>query len=346
MNANISGVGARPRFINAVLRAVGTVAATVLGAGCAAGGSTPAGVGVIPLDLSGPRPTAELALNGAPAVRAIFDTGAAASVVQLSYAEVAKLPHDGAGYASGPGGVAIPGFRTHISGRLGAAAFQSKLAVALDIPLPLPGVEAVISPGVFAGRLVRFDFKAGEAQVLDRSDPRSPTSPGYDYSGSDDAAHINRVPSIPMLLPNGVTVPATVDTGARRGIELPMAFAGALTLAGPLVPTAPVRLIGIEHPAASATLVGDLKMGSITLHNPSVTFVEGVKDGSVGFVVLKSLTLTLVLDPERHRDWLLPAGGQGLALTARHSGGFVSSNAPPANECRLGQPNGPEKRRY
>ena len=262
---------------------------------------------LIPLDLSGPRPTAKLSLGGGAPVTAIFDSGAAASVVMIGFARAIGLPDEGKANASGPGGVPVEGFRTSIAGTLGAARFGPALAVALDLPMPLPGVSAVISPSVFAGRLVRFDFKAGNAKVLASNASNLPREPGLPYSGGGfSLMTVSRVPTALLGLPGGRTIVADVDTGYDGGIELPLALAGSLPLHGPLVPGRPARMVGLTRPTFNARLNGRLSIGPIALADPDLTFVDGGSaPAKVGMRVLKDMVL--VLDPGNSRSWIVKA---------------------------------------
>src|SRR5262245_8892114 len=139
---------------------------------------------VIPLDLTGPRPRAQLTIGDNPPVTAIFDSGAAASVVRRSFAERIGMLNLGQAMVAAPGGPPTPGFRTRLTNaRLGDARFPEAMAVAFDMALPaLDGVDAVISPSVFSGRLVRFEFAQSRVRLLPRA--QAPTSQPAPYVGA------------------------------------------------------------------------------------------------------------------------------------------------------------------
>ena len=275
------------------------------GASCSAGVYDDEAANV-PLDLTGPRPTAQLRIGENPAVTAIFDTGAAASVVRRGYADQIHMPDEGPAQASGPNGTPIQGYRTTIAeGRLGDAHFSNALAVALEIPLPLPGIDAVISPAVFAGRLVRINFAANVAEILPKTDANIPTGQSDAYTGENGHGRIRRVPSVRVELPGGEIVRAMGDTGAAAGLRLPINMADSLPFAGPLTPRDPVRRIGSTLPAHTAQLQGSVRVGPIVLENPEIVFVEGEYEPLVGADVLRQGVF--VLDPEEFRSWLLPA---------------------------------------
>ena len=288
----------------AILRAGVLAVALFAAPACAQSAPAPA-VETIALDLSGPRPTAQLRIGGVAPVTAIFDTGAAASVLRIAFANRLGLRNEGAAQASGPGGVPIPGFRTTISGALGDAHFGSAMAVALDIPPPVPAdIDAVISPAVFSGRLVRFDFAFGAAFVLAKTPANIPTVVTADpYFGSDSRDHIGRKPAARVTLPNGQSLAVVADTGSPSGLRLPLAMAQSLPLAAPLAPADPVRFIGAAHNAFHAVVRGTLRVGPLEFHDADVAFVEGDFEPMAGMQVLRNAIL--VLDPAEHRSWLL-----------------------------------------
>lgn len=258
----------------------------------------------IALDLTGPRPTAQLTVGDAAPVTAIFDSGAAASVLRLSYARGIGVPNEGAANAHGPNGSPVSGFRTTIAhASLGQAQFDNALAVALDIPLPLEGVDAIISPAVFTGRLIRFDFAAGVAQVLPLTRENTPQSPAEPYIGENSHGMIRRTPGATVSLPGGVQASATVDTGGSRGLALPLALAQRVPLQEPLTPDQPMRLVGAEWPASKGRINGAVRIGGLVLQNPEVTFADGAPFGIVGMPVLRNSVI--VLDPAGQRSWVL-----------------------------------------
>lgn len=274
-----------------------------------ANSAAPQAAETIPLDLSGPRPTAQLRIHGGPPVTAIFDTGAAGSVLRLDYATRSALPNRGGANAHAPGGALIQGFQTRIDqGMLGDAHFADALAVALDLPLPLPGIDAVISPGVFAGRLVWFDFHADAAEILPKTAQNIPNGAADNYLDEDGPNQINRVPGIRVALPGRTPFMAMADTGAARAIALPLSMAPGLALAGPLAATDPVRMLGATRQAFHAQLLGEVRIGPLALANPDIVFVDGVERATIGIPVLRDTII--VLDPAEHRSWILPPATQ------------------------------------
>lgn len=259
----------------------------------------------IQLDMSGPRLTAQLRIGDGPPVTAIFDTGAAASVLKLAYAERIGAPNQGQAAAHAPGGTPVQGYRTAIAGQLGEARFDRAMAVALDIPLHLDGIDAVITPSVFSGRLVRFDFPRGVAQISPKTAANLPSGPGVRYfEGGQDGHHMTRIPAIEVTFPGQAPMLAIADSGASRGLLLPLRMAASLPLATPLAPVEPVRMVGVTFQAQTARLNGVVRIGGLEVRDPEITFVDGETPANVGFSILQRAIL--VLDPAEHRSWLLP----------------------------------------
>src|SRR5262249_28694560 len=153
----------------------------------------PAVAETIALDLTGPRPTAQLRVNGGAPATAIFDTGAAGTILRLDYATRSALPNNGNANAHCPGGALIPGFQTTMEqGQLAAALSTGAFRVPPAIPLSLPGIDAIVTPSVFAGRLVKFVFPAGRVDVVPKTAANTPTAQADDYLGQDTHGQLRR----------------------------------------------------------------------------------------------------------------------------------------------------------
>jgi hypothetical protein len=256
---------------------------------------------VIPLDVTGPRPTAQLAVSTHPPVTVIFDTGAGGTVLLPAFAAKLSLPNNGpVGVGSPAGGAPRQGYLTTIaSGRLGDAPITNARAVVVDLGLPLEGISGVVSPNVFAGSLVRFELKRSRVIVMPKTPDALPTAQASPYGGGG-----HPLPSVTIDVA-GITLEAHLDTGNGRGLALPFELTKQLKLKTPLTPVKEVRMVSSSHKAYTAEISGTVRIGPLTLTDPPAIFVEGVPQANVGFAVLKDLTI--VLDPAERRSWLLPA---------------------------------------
>ena len=266
----------------------------------AACGRAPLPAHTIPLNLSGKRPTAVLRIEGHGALDVIFDTGAGANLFNRPTAEALGLQDLGSINVGSPGSSApITGFRTRLgSAKLGDADIADAAAVVVDLPASMADVSGVISPNTFSGRLVRFEFAASRAMVVDKTPQSIPTTQAYSYGGEMGHA----LPTVEIEIAD-LRLTAHVDSGSQFGLNLPLDLAKNLPLTAPPVATQPVHMVNADHAAYTATIRGTVRIGPLTLSNLDVLFVEGQPMPNVGFRILKQLTV--VLDPAERRDWVL-----------------------------------------
>lgn len=254
--------------------------------------------GVIPLDVTGPRPTAQLTIEDAPAVTVIFDSGAGGSVLGSDVGARHGLPNEGTVHIGSPG--ANSAIQARLSrlpkARLGDADISGARVVVGDLGIPLPGISGVVSPNLFAGSLVRFELPKSRVVVTAKSSATIPNALANPYAGA------HPLPSIDIDVA-GVKLSAHLDTGSGRGFSLPLEIADRISLSAPLTPTTSAKMAGGERKAFLSRINGTVRAGPITLENPEVTFIERFQYANVGFSVLKDCVL--VLDPAEKRSWLI-----------------------------------------
>ncbi len=248
---------------------------------------------VIPLDTSGQRPAVHLSLAGGAPENWVFDTGAAGSVINEDRASALDLPILGVTRVGSPiGGEVIEASRVSVaSARIGDVVLPDFTAVAMRLPGNLDHT-GVLSPNIFRGRLVRFDFARGEVRITDRAN--APASEPTPYVGA------HPLPSIRVSV-NGRTFDAHLDTGAPHVVSFPYAEAGALPLAAPPFETGRARFVDGERTRYSAELRGEVSIGPLTLSNPQISMIDGLPFVNVGTEALRRMVVTL--DPERRVSW-------------------------------------------
>lgn len=216
----------------------------------------------VALDLTGPRPVVEFTIAGRSPARAIFDTGASGSVLDRAFAESAGLPNEQpVRVGSGAGGPPIEGYLTTIATMsVGGAVLEGVKAAVLDLPLPEDNgdVVAVLSPNIFAGKYVAFDFGAG-ALVLRDKDGALPPGTASSYTDSE-----RPLPAIPVSVA-GATHEAHIDTGAPRALTFPYEMAGSLPLAGPPEAAGTARIATGERKLYRGKIDGVVTVGPLTL---------------------------------------------------------------------------------
>ena len=253
---------------------------------------------VIPLDTSGPRLKALLTVEGHAPVPVIFDTGAMASIINPKLATELGMPNLGNTQVHSPGSSSpVEGFLTRFpKARLGEADITGRQALAIDIKLPLGDVLGIMSPNLFAGKLVRFELSKSRAAVTDRSSATIPAGQAYSYAAGLPAAEINIA---------GTKIEGHVDSGAGAAFILPLEEAQKLPLADKLVPHKPIHVVGADHNAFTAHIKGSVAVGPAVFDHPEMIFAENIPFAVIGFAALRNLTI--VLDPSQRRDWLLKA---------------------------------------
>lgn len=263
----------------------------------------PSAIETVPLDLSGPRPIAMLRVGAGEAVRVIFDTGASGNVLDADFARAAGLPDDGPAQVGTPaGGPPMIGFRTRLDGRLGNAALGGVRAVALPMPaMQRLNVKGVFGPGTFSGRLVFLDLARGEIRVTPKTAENIPSGPSHPYSDMG----MRSLPGVEVEI-GGRGHHAHIDTGQPGMLMMPMAMSTEMPLDGALTDGPPARLAdGVPRAVRIGRIRGTVRIGTLTLENPEVRFMEGLNRVNVGMLALRGATI--VFDPAERRTWLVPA---------------------------------------
>ena len=253
---------------------------------------------IIPLNTSGPRPTAQLTIGADAPVTVIFDSGAGGAVLSTEVGRRNNLSNEGHVQIKSPGALqSIPAYFSRLpAARLGGADVSGARVVIGDLGLPLPGISGVMSANTFAGSLVRFELTKARVVVVPKSASTTPAIPSFPYAGD------HPLPSAEIDVA-GVKVTAHLDTGSGRGFSMPLEMADRVPLKEPLKPTETAKLAGGERKAFISHINGTVRVGPITLVDPQVTFVERFPFANVGFSILKDWTL--VLDPAEQRSWLI-----------------------------------------
>jgi hypothetical protein len=278
--------------VSNIIRALAVLASTLAAqahaqdAGCSA---------AVPLDLSGPRPVVTLTTRTGVEARALFDTGAMATVIDVAQAERLGLAREGplgppfAGHGEG--------YSSSIRGmRIGAITLPDGPVSVL--PSLLPQFAGVLSPQTFAGSLVRLDLAAATLTIcpVSLADSLGAATP---YVAGPFA-----LPAIPIVA-GGATIAAHIDTGSPMALAFPMRFAATLPLAGPPAPAGRARSHIGEHVLSRARIQGSVRVGPLTLENPEVHFTDAVPGPNVGGALLRRMVI--VIDPAGRRSWALAA---------------------------------------
>ena len=258
---------------------------------------------VVPLDLNGPRPTAQLFVRSASPATVIFDTGAATNILGIAFANSLGLSSEGPVAVASPGATGpLSGFFTTMpTARLGGALIKNARAVVIDLPVKMPGIAGVISPNSFAGWLVRFEFARSRALIIAKTSANLPSGRAMSYGG--EFSHPLPAAQIDVA---GTKLIAHLDSGSQFALCLPLDISKQVPLKGEITPMEPIRMTGATHAAFGGRIAGTVHIGPLTLVDPDVVFEEGIPIANVGIKILREMIL--VLDPAEKRSWMLPAG--------------------------------------
>jgi len=256
---------------------------------------------VIPLEF-GPRPMTTVTFGDHAPVKLVFDTGAMGTSLDTSLARSYGLPEQGVVRVGSPGGkTPHEGFITTFpSLTVGDATLQNVRAVAVD-SLHKQGEVGVLSPSSFAGSLVAFEFARSRAVVLPKTADTLPKGEATPYQGPTPG---HGLPSLAVSI-DGQTMTALLDSGAGYGLTLPLALAKTLRLKKPLTPREAIPMMGGTLAAYTGQLDGTFTVGPVTVKDPEILVLDGLPVVTVGIQILRGLTI--VLDPEEQRSWVLPA---------------------------------------
>jgi hypothetical protein len=247
----------------------------------------------IALDASGPRPTVAITVANGAGGTAIFDTGAIGAIVDPQFAGTFGLANEG---PLRPPFDRMPGsghYRSTLRGlRLGGI-LVGDVEVPV-VPTPLPGIAAILSPRIFAGRLVELDLGAGRMRLCDKAGLAA-LGPGTPYTEGPFA-----LPAITVTV-GDATVTAHIDSGSPIGLSFPMRFATQFPLTAPMVQRGSARGHNGVSPVYIAHISGTVRVGALTLTDPEVSFSDVMTMPNVGAPLLRQLIVTL--DPDGQRSW-------------------------------------------
>jgi len=247
---------------------------------------------VVPLDLSGPRPTVMIRMNGRAPVKAVFDTGNMSTTVDLNRATELGLVNSGpltmfnqhaaTGYQTLLRNVAVGNL---IIGNLSAAA----------LPSMMPDVAAVVGPSAFRDRYVTLDFALSELRICAKTAANHPAGPGEPYTSPPVV-----LPAVPIVA-GSQRVAGHIDTGSPFGLSFPVSYSKTLKLSEPLKKIGVARSHFGEQPLYRSKIAGRVEVGPLTLQDPQAYFSDVVPGPNIGGELLRRMIITI--DPVAKRAW-------------------------------------------
>lgn len=252
---------------------------------------------VIPLYLSSSRVLVMMRLGDHSPSPVVFDTGTNDNVLDTVYAEQFNLPRIGPSTSTdGSTGRPVPGYQTRLVGvQLGGIPIADAPANVFDYHST--DEVGIFGPNSFPQKLVLLDLRNAELRILSGSAVDTMDGPGAPYLGEGAAG----LPSLQVELPSGV-VHAILDTGNDSALLLPLEFSEKLSLAGGLEQIGSVVSASGSQPMYEAQIAGDIRIGAITVNNPTIRFIKGGYP-NVGLPLLRQMTLAF--DPTDGRTWVI-----------------------------------------
>ncbi len=238
--------------------------------------------------------TVEASVNGKGPYHFFFDTGAAGAIIDQGLAKELKLPVVGeAGVKSGgdaPDKKPIPAQLVNVDRlQIGSIKLSSVTIIALAHELRggSDGPVGVLSPAMFPGYLVTYDYSKKEIRIRagELGDPDQKTI--FPYLKN------HHIPSL-MVTVGDETLEAHLDTGSGQGLFLPTKLADKLTLDGKLVDSGrKAESVSGKFTVFEGKLKGKLSFGQFSFADPTIQFSDVVRVANLGARILDRFVLTI-----------------------------------------------------
>jgi hypothetical protein len=159
----------------------------------------------------------------------------------------------------------------------------------------LKGGSGTLGIALFQSVVFTLNYPSNRLSISDQSLPSENGKEVFRYTD----VHLR--PFLDISL-GGVTTSACIDTGAMgMGVDLsvPSEFASRLNLHNVEKLSAMVTdIVGHKHELSKATLNGDLTIGNIVVHNPTLLISDAVPYVLLGGILNRT---AITLDPRNHR---------------------------------------------
>lgn len=243
-----------------------------------------------------------ITVNGHP-TRAVVDSGASASIVDLAFANRVGASLGRTGRAIGISGQ-VPARQAQARIDLAGNPLHIRLLAALDLSGltrdPSRPVQVILGKDLFDDRVVDLDFAT---RLMTLSPRRSFVAPG----GSPlTLVSLDHLPSIPINL-GDVVVPAVVDLGNAGSVVVDGAFAERYRLfAGRR--HASVRIVGADGPRdGTVSTLAQIALGGAEFHDVPAISVAKLSGTVPVFLSLDLLSrFHIAIDFGGKRLWLRP----------------------------------------
>jgi hypothetical protein len=179
--------------------------------------------------------------------------------------------------------------------QLAGHSFQHAIGVGYSNSSPLvAGGQGTLGIALFQGVVLKLDYPGDRLSVSEASLPDADGKRVLTYT--EEHMH----PIIPVVL-GGIPVDAKLDSGARgtgADVMIPFQLASKLHLVAPMRPSGTVRdILGNSHEFFTAALDGDLTIGDLAIHHPTLLISDSLPYVNLAGIVNR---LAITLDPRHH----------------------------------------------
>jgi hypothetical protein len=264
-----------------------TVAFTLVPCGTAAGQDAQART--IQLGDFGGRPTVEMTINGAGPFDFVLDTGSPSLLLDDTLAQALGLEVVGTQLIGAPGSAGVE-----------ASIYGISSATLDGLPVPVTraiGIDRKNMPGMKElgdrPRGVMSFWLLGEGvSVLDMSTSTLELDPTASLDEDDPGTvGLVRKPGFPFPIFEirlaGETLEAHIDTGSPDMFTLDSALIDRLALQGDVQEVGRARMVGREVVIRGSRLDGNAELGSLTIKNPEIRFIDRIPGVNVGSGLLR-----------------------------------------------------------
>lgn len=266
---------------------------------------TPMNEGIFNVYLSNDRVIMMVSSAGRTPFPVIFDTGTTGNAIDVKVAKALKLKTVPDHVHTVVDGITGESFDTpgYIMPALRIGTFDIGDRQVSAYPYERPDRVGIFGPNLFKGQLVYIDLGAARVRVINKSGAFTPAGVAIPYLGPTGEG----TPAADILLsakagePPLPAIRADLDSGNNNLLNLPVSYIGRLPLMSAPAVVGRTTSVSGSRDVMGARLNGDMRIGSISFHNPDIIF-----DGQLPNVGLPAIRrLRFLLDPEGEQGWMI-----------------------------------------
>lgn len=252
------------------------------------GSAASAMAGVMPMQIVNHQPAVEVMVGGEGPFLFLIDTGAAGGgVISPELAERLGLETVGQVEIGDPSGR-----NREMRDLVRVAELTAAGRTWRDLDMLLggdvlgdPGIDGILGFGLFSDSLLTLDYPAGEVRIETGELPPADGQEILDFRAEHE------IPMIDLDVANR-TVAADIDSGSMGWLMVPESVAERLPLDSEPRVIGRARTSFNEFEIKAAKLVGAVRVGRHTVHNPQLEFADIFPRGNVGGQFLSQFAVT------------------------------------------------------